>query len=107
MSASKVALVTGAGSGIGRASSLALVEAGWTVVLVGRRREALEDTLRQGAAGAPMRVHAADICDPQAVRDLFDAVQSEHGRLDLLFNNAGAGAPAKPLEELSLESWRR
>ena len=103
----KIALVTGAGSGIGRAASLALAEAGWHVALLGRRREALEQTAAGGSPDARFSIHAADVSDPEAVKAAFDKVQREHGRLDLLFNNAGAGAPPKPLEELSLESWRR
>ena len=99
----KIALVTGAGSGIGRAVSQALHGAGWTVVLAGRRRDALEAT----AAGFDrMRVVPTDITDAIQVRTLFDQVLAAHGRLDLLFNNAGIGAPAIPMEELSFDQWR-
>jgi NAD(P)-dependent dehydrogenase (short-subunit alcohol dehydrogenase family) len=107
LSEAKVALVTGAGSGIGRAASLALAAAGWTVVLVGRRKAPLEETAATGGPDARFGVHPADVTDAVAVRGVFDAVQRDLGRLDLLFNNAGTGAPPKPLEELSLESWRR
>ena len=96
---SKIALVTGAGSGIGRAVARALHGAGWTLVLAGRRREALEET----AAGL---VIPTDVADPLQVRTLFDHTQETYGRLDLLFNNAGIGAPAIPMDELSLEQWR-
>jgi NAD(P)-dependent dehydrogenase (short-subunit alcohol dehydrogenase family) len=104
----KIALVTGAGSGVGRATALALLREGYSVVLAGRRRVALEQT--QAAAG-PDGVRAlvipADVSDPASVRALFDATQAAFHRLDLLFNNAGAGAPPVPLEELSFEQWRR
>ena len=96
---SKIALVTGAGSGIGRAVARALHGAGWTLVLAGRRREALEET----AAGL---VIPTDVADPLQVRTLFDHTQETYGRLDLLFNNAGIGAPAIPMDELSFEQWR-
>jgi NAD(P)-dependent dehydrogenase (short-subunit alcohol dehydrogenase family) len=107
LSETKVALVTGAGSGIGRAASLALAGAGWNVALVGRRRSALEQTAAEGPSDARFTIHAADVSDAGAVKAAFDDVVREHGRLDLLFNNAGTGAPPKSLEELSLESWRR
>jgi NAD(P)-dependent dehydrogenase (short-subunit alcohol dehydrogenase family) len=104
----KIAIVTGAGSGIGRATALALLEAGYSVVLAGRRREALERTLADaGPAGARALAIPADVTDPASVRALFDATKQTFGRLDLLFNNAGAGAPAIPLEELTDEQWRR
>jgi NAD(P)-dependent dehydrogenase (short-subunit alcohol dehydrogenase family) len=104
----KVALVTGAGSGIGRATALALLREGYAVVLAGRRREALEET---AAMAGPHRdralVHPADVTDPVSVATLFAATRAAFGRLDLLFNNAGTGAPAVPLEDLSFEQWRR
>ncbi len=104
----KVAIVTGAGSGIGRAVSLALLRAGWSVGLAGRRGELLEETAAlAGEAGARALPHAADVSDPASVAALFDAVREQFGRLDLLFNNAGTGAPPVPLEELSIEHWRR
>ncbi|WP_310384716.1 SDR family oxidoreductase [Roseateles sp.] len=102
----KFALVTGAGSGIGRAAALGLIEAGYTVVLVGRRLEPLQQTA--AAAIAPERAFAwgTDVTQPEAVAALFERVRSEFGRLDLLFNNAGIGAPAVPIAELSFEQWR-
>ncbi len=107
LSEDRIALVTGGGSGIGWATSLALADAGWRVVLVGRRLTALEQTAATGASDARFSLHAAVISEAEQVRGVFDAVQREHGRLDLLFNNAGVSAPAKPLEELSLRSWKR
>jgi NAD(P)-dependent dehydrogenase (short-subunit alcohol dehydrogenase family) len=100
----KIAIVTGAGSGIGRAVATALLGAGYCVGLAGRRREPLEQT----AAAAPDRALpvATDVADPASVRALFDAVQQRWGRLDLVFNNAGIGAPGVPLEDLSVEQWR-
>jgi NAD(P)-dependent dehydrogenase (short-subunit alcohol dehydrogenase family) len=104
----KVALVTGAGSGIGRAAALALLREGYSVVLAGRRRDALEQTAAEaGPAGARALAVPADVSDPASVRALFAATQEAFGRLDLLFNNAGCGAPAVPLEELTFEQWRR
>ncbi|WP_309643588.1 SDR family oxidoreductase [Phenylobacterium sp.] len=100
----RIALVTGAGSGIGRAAALGLLDAGWKVVLAGRRAEQLEAT----SAHAPDRtlVVPTDISDEGQVDALFAATQAAHGRLDLLFNNAGAGAGGR-LEDLSLEAWKR
>ena len=99
---SKIALVTGAGSGIGRAVSIALAENGWSVVLAGRRTNELEKTASRGKR---MLVVATDITKPEAVRALFKKTQETFGRLDLLFNNAGTGAPAVPMEELTFEQW--
>jgi NAD(P)-dependent dehydrogenase (short-subunit alcohol dehydrogenase family) len=104
--AEKIALVTGAGSGIGRASALALMEAGWQVVLTGRRREALEATAAQGPAGQSL-VHEADVSRPDDVARLFETIRARYGRLDLLFNNAGVNAPGVPLEDLSFDDWSR
>jgi len=102
----KIALVTGAGSGIGRAASLALQSAGWSVALAGRRAAALEKTAAAAdPARGPMLPVPADIGDPAAVRTLFARIEETFGRLDLLFNNAGAGTPAVPMEELSYEQW--
>ncbi|MEK9751873.1 MAG: SDR family oxidoreductase [Rhodospirillaceae bacterium] len=104
----KVALVTGAGSGIGRASAIALLRAGYKVVLTGRRLDALEETL--GLAGdrakAGMAV-SADVGKPEPVADLFAKINSAHGRLDVLFNNAGANAPGIPFEDLAFEQWQK
>jgi NAD(P)-dependent dehydrogenase (short-subunit alcohol dehydrogenase family) len=102
----KVAIVTGAGSGIGRAVALALQKAEWNVVLAGRRAEALAETTAQGS-GPEMLPQPADVADPDSVDALFAAARARFGRLDLLFNNAGTGAPPVPLEEHSLEAWRR
>lgn len=100
----KIALVTGAGSGIGRAVALALAGEGFHVVLAGRRLAALEETAAQTtAATTPV---ACDVSDGASVAALFARIQSDFGRLDLLFNNAGSGARPVPLEELSLEEWR-
>lgn len=102
----KIALVTGAGSGIGRAASLALQANGWSVVLVGRRVAELKETAaRAVSGGGPMRPAPADIRDPNAVAAVFADVAATFGRLDLLFNNAGTNAPAVPMEELSFEQW--
>ncbi len=100
----KVAMVTGAGSGIGRATALALLREGYSVVLAGRRAEALEQT---AAAAGPYAARAlvvpADVSDAASVRALFEKTRQSFGRLDVLFNNAGTGAPPVPLEELTLE----
>jgi len=101
----KVALVTGAGSGIGRAVALALAGAGYAVVLAGRRLGALEGTAAQ-APGAKMLPVSADVGKPEDVAALFDVVQQRFGRLDLLFNNAGTGAPPVPLENLTPQQWQ-
>ena len=104
----KVAIVTGGGTGIGRAVSLALLGAGWSVVLAGRRAEPLEETagLAADASGRAL-AYVTDVADPASVTALFDAAKDRFGRLDLLFNNAGTSAPPVPLEELSLEHWKR
>ena len=103
--AQRVAVVTGAGSGIGRAASLALAHADYAVTLAGRRREALEQTAA-AAAGAPTLVAPCNVADPAAVEELFDATVRRFGRVDLLFNNAGTGAPPVPIDELGIEQWR-
>ncbi len=105
MSTAKIALVTGAGSGIGRASAVALAKAGWRVALAGRRPEELEATAAQ-APGAMLAV-PTDVADPEQVAALFARIQGEFGRLDLVFNNAGTGAPPVPLEDLDLAAWKR
>ncbi len=106
-SQTKVAIVTGAGTGIGKSAALALLNDGYRVGLVGRRRELLDKTLQDaGAAGANALVLPADIGKPEAVKALFAQAQRTWGRLDLLFNNAGMGAPAVPMEDLSFEQWK-
>ncbi|MFB9264358.1 SDR family oxidoreductase [Bradyrhizobium erythrophlei] len=101
----KIALVTGAGTGVGRAASLALMDAGFTVVLVGRRMEMLEETSKLGPAGKSLCV-TADMTSPAAIAALFDKVKATYGRLDVLFNNAGMGAPPVNFEDLPLEQWQ-
>jgi NAD(P)-dependent dehydrogenase (short-subunit alcohol dehydrogenase family) len=104
----KIALVTGAGSGIGRATALALLRAGYAVVLAGRRAERLRQTAAEaGPDGTRALVVPADVSDPASVRALFEEVRARFGHLDLLFNNAGTGAPPVPLEDLTVEQWRR
>jgi NAD(P)-dependent dehydrogenase (short-subunit alcohol dehydrogenase family) len=103
----RVALITGAGSGVGRAAALALLGDGWSVVFAGRRLELLEQTAGEGAPdGAATLVIQADVRDPEAVAALFARTKERFGRLDLLFNNAGTGAPPRLLEDLTLEQWR-
>jgi NAD(P)-dependent dehydrogenase (short-subunit alcohol dehydrogenase family) len=104
MAAAKVALVTGAGTGVGKAVALALAKEEYAVVLAGRRREPLEETAK--AAGSTTLIVPTDITDPGAIKTLFAKTKETFGRLDLLFNNAGIGAPAVPLEELSYEQWK-
>ena len=106
MAEGKVALVTGAGSGIGRAAALALLRDGYRVVLAGRRADALAETAEL-APGANALAVPADVTDPVSVRELFARTQAAFGRLDVLFNNAGTGAPAVPLEELTFEQWKK
>ena len=100
----KIALVTGAGSGIGRAVALALAKVGYTVVLAGRRLPQLEQVAREAGSGA-IGV-TVDVTDSASVEALFARIAKEFGRLDLLFNNAGVSAPPAPLEDLPLEQWR-
>ena len=103
----KVAMVTGAGSGIGRASALALLQAGYHVVLAGRRADALNETAAlAGALGANALAVPTDATDPAAVKALFAATHAKFGRLDVLFNNAGTSAPAIPMDELTFEQWK-
>jgi len=102
----KVAIVTGAGSGIGRAAALALLGAGWSVALAGRRLPPLQEVADASAAGPRALAVPTDVADPAAVRGLFDAAIARFGRIDLLFNNAGTGAPAVPVEELTAAQWK-
>jgi NAD(P)-dependent dehydrogenase (short-subunit alcohol dehydrogenase family) len=107
-SPNKIALVTGGGSGIGRAAALALLREGYSVALAGRRPEALRETIdRGGTAGSRALAVTADVSDPASVRALFDKTKQAFGRLDLLFNNAGTNVPATPLEDLTIDQWRR
>jgi len=102
----KFALVTGAGSGIGRAASLALQAAGYSVALTGRRAAELEKTASLATlGGGRMLAVPADVSKPDEVKSLFARVAAEFGRLDLLFNNAGTGTPAVPMEDLTFEQW--
>jgi NAD(P)-dependent dehydrogenase (short-subunit alcohol dehydrogenase family) len=105
-SSSKVAIVTGAGSGIGKASALALLNEGYAVALAGRRKDMLEAVAREAKPGARTLVVVTDVGDPASVRALFARTKETFGRLDLLFNNAGIGAPAVPLEDLPFEQWK-
>ena len=103
----KVALVTGAGSGIGRAVAVTLLKNGFDTVLAGRRVDALEATAKLGAdAVGQLLVAATDVGDPASVDALFTKIQQRFGRLDVLFNNAGAGAPPVPLEDLTVDQWQ-
>lgn len=103
----KFALVTGAGTGIGRAAALGLLNAGWHVALAGRRKEPLVETAEIGAASQRKTlVVPTDVGDPDSVQSLFEAVRQAFGRLDLLFNNAGCGAPPVPMEDITFEQWQ-
>ena len=103
----KIAIVTGAGSGIGRAVAIGLLEDGYSVVLAGRRAALLEQTVQAaGPHGAGARVVPTDVSDPAAVRALFAATRDTFGRLDVLFNNAGVFARGVPLEELTVDEWK-
>lgn len=103
----KIALVTDAGSGIGRAVALALLEDGFSLVLAGRRAEPLQAVVAQAlAAGGEALAVPTDVRDEQSVAQLFATIEEVHGRLDVIFNNAGINAPAVPVDELPLENWR-
>jgi NAD(P)-dependent dehydrogenase (short-subunit alcohol dehydrogenase family) len=107
MASQKIAVVTGAGTGVGRAAALNLMKAGFTVVLVGRRKDKLDEVAKEGAAsGGKSLAFPADMKDPAAIKALFAKVRQEFGRLDVLFNNAGMGAPPVPLEDLPTEKWK-
>jgi len=102
----KVAIVTGAGSGIGKSTSLALLREGYSVILAGRKKEPLMATKADAAdAGSRAWVVPTDVADPGSVRNLFAEAKERFGRLDLLFNNAGVGSPDIPLEDLSFDQW--
>src|SRR5215472_11780362 len=103
----KVALVTGGGSGIGRASALALQADGWNVVIAGRRKEELDKTVAMAkAGGGKLLAVRADVGKPEDVKMLFAKTKKAFGRLDFLFNNAGFGAPAVPMEDLPYQQWQ-
>jgi NAD(P)-dependent dehydrogenase (short-subunit alcohol dehydrogenase family) len=102
----KIALVTGAGTGIGKAVSLALLGAGYAVALTGRRKDMLDATAKEAPAGGKILVFPADISDPAQVKALFAKIKDVFGRLDLLFNNAGIGAPPATPDELTYEKWK-
>jgi NAD(P)-dependent dehydrogenase (short-subunit alcohol dehydrogenase family) len=104
---SKVALITGAGSGVGKAAALALAGAGYSIALVGRRKDALEAVAKEAdALGARTLVAPADVAQPDQVRAAFDATVAAFGRIDVVFNNAGVGAPPVPMDELPFEQWK-
>ncbi len=105
MTASKFAIITGSGSGIGKAAALALLQDGWHVALAGRREEPLRKLLLESGYSQNCLVIPTDVSDPHAVKALFGQVLNTWGRIDLLFNNAGLSAPPVPLEELSVEQW--
>ncbi|HVN89820.1 MAG TPA: SDR family oxidoreductase [Candidatus Binataceae bacterium] len=104
----RVALITGAGTGIGKAVALELMRDGYAVVLAGRRREPLDEAAQVGKEfGASSLVVPTDVGDPAAVAALFAQTKATYGRLDLLFNNAGVGAPPVPLEDLTFDQWKK
>jgi NAD(P)-dependent dehydrogenase (short-subunit alcohol dehydrogenase family) len=102
----KVAIVTGAGSGIGKAVAMALLKQGYSVALAGRRRDRLEQAVEESGAGPRALAIPTDVSNPEAVRALFSKTKEAFGRLDLLFNNAGAFTPATPTEDLEYETWK-
>ena len=105
MATTKVGIVTGAGTGIGKAAALALVKEGYSVAFAGRRAEPLEKAVAESGAGARAIAVPTDVGNPESVRALFAKVKSAFGRLDVLFNNAGMGAPPVPMEDLTYEQW--
>ncbi len=107
MANDRIALVTGAGTGIGRAAALGLLKANWHVVLTGRRKELLDETAEMAAsAGGKAVAVPCDVGDPASVKALFDEISRSFGRLDLLFNNAGHGGPSAPMEDITFEQWQ-
>lgn len=102
----RVAIVTGAGTGVGKAAALALLKDGWCVALAGRRPEPLQAVAQESGAAARALVLPTDVAQAESVRALFDATVQAWGRVDLLFNNAGVNAPGVALEDLSLEQWK-
>jgi len=102
----KIAIVTGAGSGIGKSVALTLLKDGYSVALAGRRKDALEQAVKESGTGARALAVPTDVSDPQSVKALFAKTKQSFGRLDLLFNNAGVNAPGIALEDLTVEQWR-
>jgi NAD(P)-dependent dehydrogenase (short-subunit alcohol dehydrogenase family) len=103
----KIALVTGAGTGVGRAATLALMREGYAVVLAGRRKDKLEEVAREGAqTPGEALTTPADVADPASIEALFAKIKETYGRLDLLFNNAGIGTPATSIEDMPLDKWQ-
>jgi len=102
----KIAIVTGAASGIGKSVALTLLKDGYSVALAGRRKDALEQAVKESGAGARAQAVPTDVSDPQSVKSLFAKTKQTFGRLDLLFNNAGVSAPGVPLEDLTFEQWK-
>jgi NAD(P)-dependent dehydrogenase (short-subunit alcohol dehydrogenase family) len=108
MNGQKIAIVTGAGTGVGRAAALALMKVGYTVVLAGRRKDKLDEVALEGkATNGTSLVVPTDVSDPVSIKALFAKTKETYGRLDVLFNNAGIGAPAVPLEDLPIETWKK
>jgi NAD(P)-dependent dehydrogenase (short-subunit alcohol dehydrogenase family) len=107
MTERSIAIVTGAGTGVGKHSAIALLNSGYAVVFAGRRREVLDEAVAEADAGDQALAVVADVGDPDAVAALFAQTKEHFGRVDLVFNNAGTGAPPIPLEELNLEQWQR
>jgi len=106
MPTNKVAIVTGASTGIGKAVALALLKEGYSVALAARRQEMLDEAVRESGAGKRALAVVTDVSKPESIKALFAKVKETFGRLDVLFNNAGMGAPAIPMEELTLEQWQ-
>ncbi len=102
----RIAIVTGAGSGVGKAATLALLKEGWNVALAGRRKDMLEKTAQESGAGERALCVPTDIAKQDSVKALFAAVKQKWGRVDCLFNNAGVNAPGSSIEDLTLEQWQ-
>ena len=102
----KIAIVTGAGSGVGKAATLALLKAGYSVALAGRRKDVLDQVAKDSGAGSRALAVQTDVANPDSVKALFAATKKNFGRVDVLFNNAGVNAPAIPLEDLTFEQWK-